>query len=341
LDDFKKNVFVTGGSGYIGSHTCIELLNAGYNVTVYDNFSNSHPEAMVRVQKITGKNLKIIQGDIRDEGKLLSSLIECNYSAVIHFAGLKAVAESTLQPINYYDNNVQGTLCLIRAMKSVGVKRLIFSSSATVYGEPKYLPITEDHPLSATNPYGRSKLFIEEILRDLFKSQSDWSIMILRYFNPTGAHESGLIGEDPQGSPNNLMPIIAQVALGRRDSLKVYGNDYSTPDGSGIRDFVHVCDLALGHVMALKHLIPYRCSAINLGTGKGNSVFEVIQAFEYVSGKKICFEVVPRRIGDVAACYADTNFASNTLQWIATRDIIKMCHDSWVWQSNNPLGYKS
>ena len=264
-------ILVTGGAGYIGSHTCVELLNAGHELVVFDNFCNSHPEALARVEKITGRKLNVVKGDIRDQGALEEAIRRFNCTAVIHFAGLKAVGESVEKPLDYYDNNVIGTHRLLQAMANCGVKTLVFSSSATVYGEPQFLPLTEDHPLSATNPYGRTKLVIEEMLRDLYRADPSWRIGILRYFNPVGAHESGLIGEDPQGIPNNLMPFVAQVAIGRRECLKIWGNDYPTPDGTGVRDYIHVVDLAKGHLKALQRLDSPQCYAVNLGTGTGCS----------------------------------------------------------------------
>jgi UDP-glucose 4-epimerase len=277
-------IFVTGGAGYIGSHTCVELLGAGYEVTVFDNFCNSHPEAVARVERITGKKLRLVRGDIRDHQALAEALRESEASAVIHFAGLKAVGESVTQPLAYYDNNVVGTLRLLEVMRECGVKTLVFSSSATVYGDPIRLPLTEDHPLSATNPYGQTKLMIEEILRDLHRSDTSWRLGILRYFNPAGAHASGLIGEDPQGIPNNLLPVVAQVAVGRRTCLNVWGSDYPTSDGTGVRDYIHVVDLALGHLKALKLLEGLQkmaeCLTVNLGTGTGYSVLDIVRAFE-------------------------------------------------------------
>lgn len=332
-------VLVTGGAGYIGSHTCVELLNAGHDVVVFDNFSNSNPESLVRVKKITGKDLVVIEGDIRDEKAIERAIKENNCTSVIHFAGLKAVGESVEQPIKYYDNNVQGTLCLLRAMGAAGVKTLVFSSSATVYGEPQQLPLVESHPLSATNPYGRSKLIIEEILRDLFRAEPDWRIGILRYFNPVGAHKSGLIGEDPQGIPNNLMPYVAQVAVGRREKLSVWGSDYPTHDGTGVRDYIHVVDLALGHLKALEKLVAAQCFEVNLGTGTGYSVLDVITAFEKASGRKVAYALCPRRPGDVASCFADPQFAADFLGWKAERDIDAMCVDAWRWQEMNPSGF--
>jgi len=335
-------ILVTGGAGYIGSHTCVELLNAGHEVTVYDNFSNSQPEALARVQRITGRKLTLIEGDIRDSAALSAALQQCQPQAVIHFAGLKAVGESVEQPLSYYDNNVLGTLKLLQAMAQCGVKSLVFSSSATVYGDPQRLPLTEDHPLSATNPYGRTKLVIEDMLRDLYRSDPHWRIGILRYFNPVGAHASGQIGEDPQGIPNNLLPFVAQVAVERREFLNVWGNDYDTPDGTGVRDYIHVVDLALGHLKALERLQQQpQCQAINLGTGVGYSVLDMVRAFEKASGKPVPYQVGPRRAGDIASCYADPAQAWNLLGWRAERDLAAMCADAWRWQSGNPNGYAS
>lgn len=336
-------IFVTGGAGYIGSHTCVELLDAGYDVTVFDNFSNSHPEAVARVERITGKTLRLIHGDIRDRAALVAALRESRAGAVIHFAGLKAVGESVAQPLAYYDNNVVGTLRLLEAMGECEIHTLVFSSSATVYGDPIALPLTEDHPLSATNPYGRTKLMIEEILRDLRRSDASWKLGILRYFNPAGAHASGLIGEDPQGVPNNLMPIVAQVAVGRQPCLNVWGNDYSTPDGTGVRDYIHVVDLAQGHLKALKALERLEekseCLIVNLGTGIGYSVLDIVRAFEHASGRTVPFRVAPRRPGDIASCYADPQRACDVLGWRAERGIEAMCADAWRWQSGNPHGF--
>ena len=338
-------IFVTGGAGYIGSHTCVELLDAGYDVTVFDNFCNSHPEAVARVERIAGKKLRLMNGDIRDRGALVAALRESGAKSVIHFAGLKAVGESVTQPLSYYDNNVVGTLRLLEAMGECGVNRLVFSSSATVYGDPQRLPLTEDHPLSATNPYGRSKLMIEEILRDLHRSDASWRLAILRYFNPVGAHASGLIGEDPQGIPNNLLPFIAQVAVGRRDYLNVWGNDYPTPDGTGVRDYIHVVDLAIGHLKALHVLEQLKkndeCLTVNLGTGTGCSVLDIVRAFEQASGRSIPYKVAPRRPGDIASCYADPQRAFELLGWRAERGLNTMCADTWRWQSDNPAGFKS
>jgi len=336
-------ILVTGGAGYIGSHTCVELLQAGLDITVFDNFSNSHPEVLERVQRITGKSLCSIRGDIRDRAMLVTALRDSGAQAVMHFAGLKAVGESVRQPLSYYDNNVLGSLRLLEAMEICGVKTLVFSSSATVYGDPQQLPLTEDHPLSATNPYGQTKLTVEHILRDLQHSDDSWRIGILRYFNPVGAHASGLIGEDPQGTPNNLMPFIAQVAVGRRPYLNVFGDDYATPDGTGVRDYIHVVDLAIGHLKALEMLErrthQTECLTVNLGTGTGYSVLEMVRAFEQASGKRVAHTIMPRRPGDVAACYADPSKAAAVLSWHAERSLADMCADTWHWQSFNPHGY--
>jgi UDP-glucose 4-epimerase len=334
------NILVTGGAGYIGSHTCVELINAGYEVTVFDNFSNSSPEALARVERITGKKVSIVRGDVRDRASLVAALRESGANAVIHFAGLKAVGESVAKPLTYYDNNVVGTLRLLEAMDECAVKTLVFSSSATVYGDPQRLPLTEDHPLSATNPYGRSKLIIEDILRDVYLSDPSWRLGLLRYFNPAGAHISGLIGEDPQGMPNNLMPFVAQVAVGQREFLNVWGDDYSTPDGTGVRDYIHVVDLALGHLKALARLQTHaECLTVNLGTGTGYSVLEMVRAFELASGKPVPYKVGPRRAGDIASCYAEPKLALELLGWRAERGLDAMCADGWRWQSGNPKGY--
>ena len=335
-------VFVTGGAGYIGSHTCVELLQAGHEVTVFDNFCNSQPEALVRVQDITGRMLRVVKGDIRDGAALVAALKDSAASAVIHFAGLKAVGESVEKPLAYYDNNVLGTLRLLEAMGQCHTRQFVFSSSATVYGDPQRLPLTEDHPLSATNPYGRTKLVIEDMLRDLHRSDAAWRICILRYFNPVGAHASGRIGEDPQGVPNNLLPFVAQVAVGQREQVNVWGDDYPTPDGTGVRDYIHVVDLALGHLKALERLQAHaECRAINLGTGTGYSVLEMIEAFGQASGRPIPYRIAERRAGDIAACYADPADAAQLLGWRATRDLRTMCADAWRWQSSNPTGYRS
>lgn len=332
-------ILVTGGAGYIGSHTCVELLAAGEEVVVFDNFSNSHPEALRRVERITGRTLAVVEGDIRDQAALEATLSRYGCRSVIHFAGLKAVGESAEKPLAYYDNNVIGTHRLLSAMQSCGVDTLVFSSSATVYGEPQRLPLTEDHPLSATNPYGRTKLFIEEMLRDFHAANPSWRIGILRYFNPVGAHDSGLIGEDPQGIPNNLMPFVAQVAVGRREKLQVWGSDYPTHDGTGVRDYIHVVDLANGHLKALARLDSPKFFAVNLGTGIGYSVLDLVMAFEEASGRRIPYQISPRRPGDVAACYADPALASELLDWKAERNLENMCRDSWHWQQSNPKGY--
>ncbi len=335
-------IFVTGGAGYIGTHTCVELINAGHDVTVFDNFSNSQPEALARVAQITGKAVTCVQGDIRDRTALVEALKQSGADAVIHFAGLKAVGESVAQPLSYYDNNVVGTLRLLEAMTECKVKTLVFSSSATVYGDPQRLPLTEDHPLSATNPYGQTKLVIEDMLRALYGSDPDWRIGILRYFNPVGAHHSGLIGEDPQGTPNNLLPFVAQVAVGRRANLNVWGDDYPTPDGTGVRDYIHVVDLALGHLKALEKLRQKpQCLAINLGTGVGYSVLDMVRAFEHASGKSVPYQVGARRAGDIASCYADPARALSVLGWSAQRGLEIMCTDAWRWQSTNPNGYST
>lgn len=332
-------ILVTGGAGYIGSHTCVELLNAGHDLVVFDNFSNSHPEALARVEQISGRKLNVVEGDIRDRGALEETIRGFACSAVIHFAGLKSVGESVEKPLEYYDNNVIGTHRLLQAMGNCGVKTLVFSSSATVYGEPQFLPLTEDHPLSATNPYGRTKLVVEDMLRDLHRADPTWRIAILRYFNPVGAHESGLIGEDPQGIPNNLMPFVAQVAVGRRERLQIFGNDYPTHDGTGVRDYIHVLDLARGHLDALNYLQLPGCTAINLGTGTGYSVLDVVKAFEQASGRSVGLGYSPRREGDVAACYADPTQAASLIGWRAQRGLAEMCGDVWRWQQANPTGY--
>ena len=336
-----KCILVTGGAGYIGTHTCIQLLDAGYQVVVLDNFSNSSPEALKRVEQLSGQKVDLITGDINDQQLLARLFSQYKVDAVIHFAGLKAVGESVEQPLRYYHNNVTGTLSLCSAMQEAGVKNLVFSSSATVYGDPASLPINESFPTSATNPYGRSKLIVEEILQDLHRSQPDWNIALLRYFNPGGAHPSGLIGEDPSDIPNNLMPFIAQVAIGRRPHLNVFGDDYVTPDGTGVRDYIHVQDLAEGHVKALGWLERRDgIRAFNLGTGKGYSVLEMLKAFEQACGKPLPYQVMERRPGDVAACYADPALAKEVLGWSAQRGLEQMCADAWRWQKQNPQGYR-
>ncbi|MES2949401.1 MAG: UDP-glucose 4-epimerase GalE [Pseudomonadota bacterium] len=339
----KKNILVTGGAGYIGSHTCAELLDADYAVTVFDNYCNSKPEALNRVERITGKTLNRVQGDVRDRAALEAALRDSGATAVIHFAGLKAVGESGEKPLDYYDNNVVGTLRLLEAMRACDVRSLVFSSSATVYGTPQFLPYTEDHPFAPTNPYGRTKLMAEDILRDAFASDAGWQFSILRYFNPVGAHESGIIGEDPQGVPNNLMPFVAQVAVGRREFLNVFGNDYDTPDGTGVRDYIHVTDLADGHVRALQWMARADqgvCRAFNLGAGVGYSVLEMVRAFEAASGKPVPFQVQARRAGDLAGFHANADAARQVLGWQATRNLQTMCVDTWRWQNNNPRGYE-
>ncbi|WP_257252845.1 UDP-glucose 4-epimerase GalE [Endozoicomonas sp. SESOKO3] len=335
-----SKILVTGGAGYIGSHTCLELLNDGYEIVVLDNLSNSHQESLRRVQEITGKTLEFVNGDIRDRALLDTLFQQHDFEAVIHFAGLKAVGESCEIPLDYYDNNVYGTLVLCQAMQAARVKRIVFSSSATVYGDPATLPITEDFPLSATNPYGRSKLMVEEVLGDLFKSDTDWSIALLRYFNPAGAHPSGRIGEDPNDIPNNLMPYVSQVAIGKLEKLRVFGDDYPTVDGTGVRDYIHVVDLSLGHVKAIEKLRTTKGVHIwNLGVGKGCSVLEIVAAFEKASGQNVPYEITPRRSGDIAACYANPERALNQLGWKAERGLEDMVTDAWRWQSENPNGY--
>jgi len=327
-------ILVTGGLGYIGSHTCVALLEAGHEPVALDNLSNAKAGVQQRIERITGRPLRFIEADIRDRAALTAAFASDRFDAVIHFAGLKAVGESVAQPLRYYDNNVTGSIVLFECMAAAGVKTLVFSSSATVYGDPATVPIREDFPLSATNPYGRSKLHIEEMLRDLHVSDPSWRISLLRYFNPVGAHESGLIGESPNGIPNNLMPYIAQVATGQRASLSVFGSDYPTPDGTGVRDYIHVTDLADGHVKALDKLAAAPALlTYNLGTGRGSSVLEMVRAFEKASGKTIPFQLVDRRPGDIAACYADPALAERELGWKATRGVDAMCADTWRWQS--------
>lgn len=333
-------VLVTGGAGYIGSHTCVELLSAGYEVIVVDNLINSNEESLRRIKKITGKTLTFHKVDLLDREGLCDIFEKASIDAVIHFAGLKAVGESVAVPLRYFHNNVTGTLILCEVMEKYKVNNLVFSSSATVYGNPHKVPILENFPLSATNPYGRSKLMIEEILQDLFVANDSWNIILLRYFNPVGAHKSGLIGEDPGGIPNNLMPYISQVAVGKLAELAVYGDDYSTPDGTGVRDYIHVVDLALGHLKALEKLDSNPGVAIyNLGTGRGYSVLEMISAFEQASGKNVPFNVVGRRPGDIGTCYADPAKAKVELNWTADKDLSEMCADIWRWQFNNPDGF--
>ncbi len=336
------NVLVTGGAGFIGSHTCVELLNAGHEVVIVDNLDNSKEVSIERVAQITGKEPTFLKIDLLDFDALNLAFGKFKVDAVIHFAGLKAVGESNRIPLRYYDNNITGTLNLCRIMGTHNVKNLVFSSSATVYGDPASVPITEDFPLSATNPYGRTKLYIEQILRDLYASDNTWNIALLRYFNPIGAHKSGKIGEDPNGIPNNLLPYITQVAVGKLEKLNVFGDDYPTHDGTGVRDYIHVVDLALGHLKALDKLNSESvgCAEWNLGTGHGYSVLDVVKAFEKASGCKIPYEIAPRRTGDAAQCYADPKKAKEELGWEAVRGIEEMCEDSWRWQSTNPNGYE-
>ena len=332
-------ILVTGGTGYIGSHTVVELLAAGKDVLILDNYANSSPKVLERIAKISGRAPAFREGDIRDADGLRALFAAHRIEAVIHFAGLKAVGESVEQPLTYYDNNVNGTLCLLQAMRQAGVRRLVFSSSATVYGDPHHVPIREDFPLQATNPYGRSKLMVEEMLRDLQRAEADWQIAILRYFNPVGAHPSGLIGENPNGIPNNLMPFVAQVAVGKRAQLSVFGNDYPTPDGTGVRDYIHVVDLAQGHLAALAALARSGQSlTVNLGTGQGYSVLDMVRAFEAASGRPVPYQIVARRAGDIATCYADPQLAGELLGWQARRGIGGMCADAWRWQALNPDG---
>ncbi|GGP58762.1 UDP-glucose 4-epimerase GalE [Shewanella saliphila] len=334
-------ILVTGGAGYIGTHTVVELLNAGQEVVIVDNLSNSSVEALARVHTITGKDVTFYQGDILNKALLQKVFADHSIESVIHFAGLKAVGESVAKPLKYYENNVTGTIILCQVMAEHKVKNLVFSSSATVYGDPASLPIKEDFPTGATNPYGQSKLMVEHILADLYQSDNSWNIARLRYFNPVGAHESGLIGEDPNDIPNNLMPFIAQVAVGKRDKLSVFGDDYNTPDGTGVRDYIHVVDLAVGHLQALKKLqTKPGLVTYNLGTGIGYSVLDMVKAFEKACGKTIAYQISPRRPGDIAACYADPSFAAAQLDWRATHSVEDMASSSWKWQSNNPDGYK-
>lgn len=345
MNNANQTILITGGAGYIGSHTLIELANANYNFLVYDNLSNSSQESLKRVSKIIGRDIAFINGDIRDKEKLQELFTKYPIDSVIHFAGLKAVGESVQKPLAYYDNNVVGTLRLLEVMQEFGCKTVVFSSSATVYGDPETTPITEEFPVGGTtNPYGTSKYMIERILEDLYIADNSFKIAILRYFNPVGAHESGTIGEDPNGIPNNLMPFIAQVAVGKRDYLSVFGSDYDTHDGTGVRDYIHVVDLANAHVKAIDYL---RREAtikqpliVNLGTGTGYSVLDVVKAFEKASGKKVPYKLVDRRAGDIAKCYANPSLAKELLDWEATRTLEQMCKDSWRWQSANPDGYR-
>ena len=334
-------ILVTGGAGYIGSHTCIELINAGYDVVVVDNLCNSCKEALNRVEKIVGRTIKFYEADIRDAEAMKNIFEAEDIDAVIHFAGLKAVGESVAKPLEYYDNNIAGTLVLCDAMRNAGVKNIIFSSSATVYGDPAFVPITEECPKGqCTNPYGWSKSMLEQILTDLHTADPEWNVVLLRYFNPVGAHKSGTIGENPKGIPNNLMPYITQVAVGKLECLGVFGDDYDTPDGTGVRDYIHVVDLALGHVKALKKIEEKAgVKVYNLGTGNGYSVLDMVKAFGKACGKEIPYQIKPRRPGDIAACYADPAKAKEELGWVAERGLDEMCEDSWRWQSNNPEGY--
>jgi UDP-glucose 4-epimerase len=334
------NVLVTGGAGYIGSMTCLELYAAGHTPVVLDNFVNSSPAALAAIEKVSGRKLDFVQGDVLDRALVTQTLRRFGVEAVIHFAGLKAVGESVGKPLAYYANNVAGAVSLLQAMDDAGVKTIIFSSSATVYGDPAAIPVTEASPRSATNPYGRTKLMIEEILEDLVRADPAWSATILRYFNPVGAHPSGELGEDPQGIPNNLMPYIAQVAVGRLECLPIYGDDYPTPDGTGVRDYIHVMDLAAGHVAALKACAGETGAHIyNLGTGHGRSVFELLTAFSHACGKNLPSKIMPRRPGDIAQIWADTAKAERELKWRATRGVDAMCADTWRWQSSHPHGY--
>ena len=332
----NKTILVTGGAGYIGSHTCVELLQAGYDVAVFDNFSNSSPDVLRRVESLTGKRVRTYRGDIRDATALDHALADSGAVAVVHFAALKVMGESLQQPLRYYDHNVVGTLRLLEAMARAGVTSLVFSSSAAVYGEPQSLPLTEEHPLQASNPYARTKRVAEDLLRDVYAADPAWRIAILRYFNPVGAHASGHIGEDPQGVPSNLLPYVAQVAGGQRERLNIWGSDYPTHDGTGLRDYIHVVDLALGHLKALECLhTRAQCFSVHLGTGTGYSVLEIVHAFEEASGCAVPYRLAPRRAGDVAACYADPGHAARLLGWYAERDLATMCRDAWNWQGKN------
>lgn len=335
------NVLVTGGAGYIGSHTCLELLESGYGVVVIDNLCNSNPKSLDRVEGLTGKKLRFYEGDVRDEALLRKIFAENEIGCVIHFAGLKAVGESVAKPWEYYDNNLNSTLVLTKVMRQVGMKNIIFSSSATVYTADNEMPLKETSRTGGcTNPYGWTKYMTEQILSGISHAEDDWSVVLLRYFNPIGAHKSGQIGEDPRGIPNNLMPFITQVAIGRREKLNVFGNDYNTPDGTGVRDYIHVVDLAKGHVAAVKYACAHQgCEVFNLGTGTGYSVLDMVRTFQEVNGVKVPYEVVPRRPGDIATCYADPGKSERVLGWKATHTLADMCRDSWNWQSKNPMGY--
>lgn len=336
----EMKILVTGGAGYIGSHTCVELINAGHEVVIVDNLCNSNIESVKRIREITGKDIEFNEADISDREKMEKIFCNNNFDAVIHFAGLKAVGESCEKPLEYFINNISGTLVMLDIMKKYNVKNIVFSSSATVYGTPKTVPIKEDFPLSVTNPYGRTKLMLEEILQDIYKADNQWNVTLLRYFNPIGAHKSGKIGEDPNGIPNNLLPYITKVAIGELPILNVFANDYPTEDGTCIRDYIHVVDLADGHVKAIESIKDNSGVRIyNLGTGNGYSVLEVIKNFEKASGKQIPFQIADRRAGDVAVCYADSSLAKKELGWEAKYGIEEMCRDSWNWQVNNPKGY--
>ena len=336
------SIFVTGGAGFIGSHTCVELLNAGYEVVVVDNLYNASEKALERVEQITGKKVTFYEADILDRDALNAIFDKEQVESVIHFAGYKAVGESVRKPIEYYYNNITGTLILCDVMRKHNVKNIVFSSSATVYGDPAFIPITEECPKGKiTNPYGQTKGMLEQVLTDIYVSDPEWKVVLLRYFNPIGAHKSGLIGEDPKGIPNNLVPYVAQVAIGKLKCLGVFGNDYDTPDGTGVRDYIHVVDLAKGHVAAIKKVEETEPGVLiyNLGTGKGYSVLDVVHAFEKACGKEIPYEIKPRRAGDIATCYADPTKAKNELGWVAQYGIEEMCEDSWRWQTMNPNGY--
>jgi len=335
-----STILVTGGAGYIGSHTAVELLNAGHQVVIVDNLCNSSAKVLDRIEALAGKNFNFVQADVRDSAAIDRIFAEHRIDGVIHFAGLKAVGESVAQPLRYFDNNVGSTLALLHAMDRANVRRIVFSSSATVYGDPDQVPINEGSRLQVTNPYGRTKLMCEDILRDLQVSDPRWHVAILRYFNPVGAHISGTIGENPSGTPNNLMPFITQVAVGQREFLSIFGKDYPTPDGTGVRDYIHVVDLAQGHLAALKFLHDRQASiTVNLGTGRGVSVKELADTFARVTGVPVPYRFVERRPGDVAACYADTRLAQEALGWQAQLGVERMCQDAWRWQSNNPKGY--
>ncbi|HWI47480.1 MAG TPA: UDP-glucose 4-epimerase GalE [Rummeliibacillus sp.] len=336
-----KSILVTGAAGYIGSHTCVELLEAGYKIVALDNLSNSSVTSLQQVEEITGKTFPFVEGDIRDQAMLEHLFTTYQIDGVMHFAGLKAVGESVEDPLLYYENNVQGSIELLKAMQRHNIKKIVFSSSATVYGIPKVVPIDETFSLNAINPYGQTKLMIEQVLQDIGHADQEWRIALLRYFNPIGAHESGKIGENPSGIPNNLMPYITQVAVGKRDKLSVFGDDYETPDGTGVRDYIHVVDLAKGHLKALEYLSNHTgVDAFNLGTGNGYSVLELVHAFEKVSGKEVPYQITNRRLGDSAICYADTTKAEQMLNWKAQYGIERMCEDSWRWQSSNPNGFE-